>query len=132
MYQKDFDQWGKVKKQINVKKVPITIRSGDVRWVILGVNVASEIDGKGDLFLRPALILHVIGADLALVVPLTSKQKSIPGYIPFALKKKFCSLCLHQIKVVSQNRILHRLEHVADNRVREVQKHIMVFYGFHV
>jgi len=108
MYQKRFDEWNVLKQNIDSKKVEITIRVGDIRWIMFGTNVGSEIDGKGQQFLRPGLIINVIGHDLALVIPLTSKEKQLPRYIPFKTNGHYGSLCLHQMKVVSQNRILHR------------------------
>lgn len=69
MYQKDFDSWHAVKKRIEAEEQKVYIRAGEIRWIAFGINIGSELDGKGDSFTRPGLIVHVIGSRLALVVP---------------------------------------------------------------
>ena len=78
MYFKDFDKWNIVKKRVHTDEIKVSIRAGEIRWVSFGVNVGSEIDGKGESFTRPALVAHVVGAVLALVVPLSTKLKMSP------------------------------------------------------
>lgn len=129
MYFKDFDHWNHFKKQINQTDSQIHIRAGEIRWVNLGVNVGSEIDGKGELFSRSVLILHVIGIQLALVIPLTSKIKSIPGYLEFTWKSSINSLCLHQIKVISQKRILSRKGRISEEKLKAIKTEIVKFYA---
>jgi len=130
MYSKDFDAWTTVKKRIHEEERTVNIRKGEIRWVSFGVNVGSEIDGKGVSFARPALIAHVIGSRLALVVPITSKMKDFAGYVPFAWKDKENALCIHQMRIVSQKRILHRLGRISTNRLREYARKIANFYSF--
>jgi hypothetical protein len=77
LYIKDFDKWNEVKKSINKEDQKIYIRAGEIRWIVFGVNVGSEIDGKGDSFCRPALIVNVSGSATALVIPMSSKIKDI-------------------------------------------------------
>lgn len=132
MYQKQFSIWNDLKQQVNLKKVERRIRIAEVRWIIFGVNVGSEIDGKGNSFIRPGLILHVHGNDLALVIPLTSKRKELPGYFPFDLADRSGSLCVHQIKVVSQNRILSRIERISDSRLSEARQNVITFFGLYL
>lgn len=85
------------------------ILANRIRWISMGVNIGSEIDGKGVSFTRPALIIHCIGSYLALVVPMPTKIKDVVGYLPFQWKGKSTSLCIHQIRIISQKRVLSRL-----------------------
>ncbi|MCX6780578.1 MAG: type II toxin-antitoxin system PemK/MazF family toxin [Candidatus Magasanikbacteria bacterium] len=128
MYQKEFDNWNHVKQIADRRRISAKIRAGEIRWMIFGVNVGSEIDGKGRSFQRPGLILNVIGHDLAFIIPLTSKQKDPPRYIPFKLDGCDGSLCLHQIKVISQNRILNRIERISDARMNQIRQAIILFH----
>lgn len=130
MYIKDFDNWNNVKKRIQSENRTVTIRKGEIRWVSFGINVGSEIDGKGVSFARPALIIHVIGAHLALIIPISTKIKDIAGYVPFEWKDKTNALCIHQMKVVSQKRILSRMGKISENRLNEYKKIIALFYSF--
>jgi len=106
MYFKDFENWNLVKKRIEDEERKVNIRAGEIRWVAFGVNIGSEIDGKGVSFTRPALVLHVIGSHLALVIPMSTKVKEIAGYVPFEWKGKITALCIHQMRIISQKRVL--------------------------
>jgi mRNA interferase MazF len=130
LYFKDFDNWNLIKKEINRNERQIFIRAGEIRWVVMGVNVGSEIDGKGPSFTRPALILHVIGSHLAFIVPLSTKLRSVVGYIPFQWHSSPVSLCIHQIRVISQKRILSRKGRIARSKLRYIKQEILKFYSF--
>ncbi|MDB5254823.1 MAG: toxin-antitoxin protein [Candidatus Nomurabacteria bacterium] len=128
MYIKEFNAWNTVKQKINSRENTITIRAGEIRWVVVGVNVGSEIDGKGDSFVRPGLVIKVIGKSSALFVPLSTKIKNVPGYIPFEWKGKMVSLCMHQIRTVSQQRILGRMGKISQKRLKEFKNEIASFF----
>ena len=129
MYFKDFDNWNIAKKRLQAEEREINIRKGEIRWVSFGVNVGSEIDGKGKSFARPALIMHVIGSKLALTVPITTKVKDIPGYVSFTWKDKTNALCIHQMRVVSQKRILDRMGKISSNKLNKCKHDIASFYS---
>lgn len=129
MYFKDFDTWNAVKKRLQTEERQVNIRKGEIRWVSVGVNLGSEIDGKGVSFTRPALIAHVIGSKLALIVPITTKVKDIPGYVSFEWKDKVNALCIHQMRVVSQKRILDRVGKISANRLAKYKNDIANFYS---
>ena len=147
MYIKNFLDWIKVKvhtdkldtennsieNSTNTSKLKISkevIRKGEIRWSIFGVNIGREMDGKGENFARPVLILHVIGDSLALVAPITSKNKKLPGYIQLDWSGHGDSLCIHQIRIVSTKRILKRLAKISDSKLKEIKNSIKVFYNF--
>ena len=128
MYFKDFDKWNIVKKRTHDNELKVSIRAGEIRWISCGVNVGSEIDGKGESFTRPALIIHVVGAVLALVIPLSTKLKDVAGYIPFEFQGKTTSICVHQMRIISQRRILARKGRISDNRLKEIKSQIKKFF----
>ncbi|MEK7501642.1 MAG: type II toxin-antitoxin system PemK/MazF family toxin [Patescibacteria group bacterium] len=129
MYIKDFDKWNEMQKHLNSVDEQVNIRAGEVRWVAFGINVGSEIDGKGVSFTRPALITHVVGSNLALVVPLSTKVKEITGYVPFEFQGRIVSLCIHQSRTISQKRILARKGKISEKRLDEVKKEIKKFFA---
>ena len=94
-----------------------------------GVNVGSEIDGKGISFTRPALIIHVIGSHLALVIPMSTKMKDLAGYVPFEWKGTMNALCIHQTKIVSQKRILSRKGKVSNQRLKNIKSELAKFFS---
>ncbi|MBI2100458.1 MAG: type II toxin-antitoxin system PemK/MazF family toxin [Candidatus Vogelbacteria bacterium] len=129
MYFKDFDGWGLVKKRLNEETRRVHIRAGEIRWVTFGVNIGSEIDGKGVSFTRPALVVHVIGSHLALVIPMSTKIKDVAGYVPFEWRGVASALCVHQIKIVSQKRILSRKGKISKQRLRNIKTEVVKFFG---
>ena len=130
MYIKNFEDWHCVKKRLDVDTRKVSIRSGEIRWMAMGTNIGSEIDGKGISFTRPGLIIHVIGSYLALIVPLTTKMKDIPGYLAFSFGDQEFSLCIHQMKIVSQKRIFGRKGRISEKRLLEVKNAIKAFFAF--
>lgn len=129
MYLKDFDRWNEVKKRLSSKAIGVYIREGEIRWISIGINIGSEIDGKGASFLRPALILRVIKPYLALVVPLSKRDIKRKGEIPIKLEEISAVLCLHQIRVVSQKRIFRRKGRVSQTKLESISKELVKFYS---
>lgn len=135
MYIKNFFDWIKVKEKIDKeeRKEEISsevVRRGEIRWSVFGVNIGREMDGKGENFARPVLVLHTIGDSLALVVPLTSKKKTIPGYIDFTWLDNHDCICINQIRIVSTKRLLKRLAKVSDLKLKSAKEEIKKFYSF--
>ena len=130
MYHKNFDGWNVAKKRIESEERRVHIRAGEIRWIAFGVNVGSERDGKGVSFTRPALIVHVVGSHLALVVPMSTSVKEIAGYIPFEWQGRAIALCVHQTRIVSQKRILSRKGRIANSRLKKAKSEIIKFFRF--
>ena len=130
MYFKDFDKWNEVKKIVHNEERKVNIRAGEIRWVSFGVNVGSEIDGKGLSFTRPALILHVIGSHLALILPMSTKVKDVAGYMPFTWKGVTTALCIHQVRMVSTKRVLSRKGRISQNKLKTIKKEVSKFFSF--
>lgn len=131
MYIKQFSEWFRIKQKIEQEeRGGEVVRRGEIRWSTIGVNVGREMDGKGENFARPVLIIHTIGDALALVAPLTSKSKNTPGYVRFEwLDHKDC-ICIHQMRIVSTKRLLMRLAKVSDAKLEMLKKEIKNFYSF--
>lgn len=128
-YFKAFDQWNLVKQSIE-KRTSQTphIRIGEIRWTSIGVNIDSEIDGKGGSFVRPCLIFYVIGAKRALVIPITSKIKNDAGYLSFTLNNRNDTFCINQLRAVSQKRIYNRLGKISDERLSVVRQAVGEYF----
>ena len=130
MHNKDYRKWSEVKANLNVSSDNIYIRAGEIRWVAIGVNVGSEIDGKGVSYTRPCPILHVIGGSLALIIPFTSKNKANKQFYKRISLQHFSSnLCLSQIRVVSQKRIFKRLKKIPAKEFTEIKREVFEFYS---
>ncbi len=129
MYIKCFDKWNSVKKHLNNDDSGIFCRAGEIRWVSIGVNIGSEMDGKGESFNRPCLIADMFSDKLALVFPMTTSVKKAPGYIPFCLADgRNVSVCIHQARTISPKRIFARIQNVSDSKLTELKAHYKKFY----
>ena len=129
MYFKDFDSWNEVKKRVNKEKQGVYIRAGELRWSAIGVNVGSEMDGKGRSFTRPVLVINIVGPYLALVIPITTKVKNVPGYISFSWKGENQSICIHQMRVISQKRILDRIGKISEKKLSAMKQNVIKFFS---
>ena len=98
MHTKKFDEWNKVKKNLQTSSSKtILFKERDVWWCSLGVNIGDEEDGKNTLFERPVLVLKKFNSQFALVLPMSTKMKNNPYY--FLLENE--SVLLSQIRPVS-------------------------------
>ena len=119
-----------VKRKLDTSSGNIYVRAGEIRWVAIGVNVGSEIDGKGASFTRPCLVLHVISSSLALVVPFTSQKKANKQFYHHVELEHFSSyLCLSQMRTVSQQRIFKRIKKVPAQQFIDLRDKVRVFYS---
>ncbi len=129
MYIKSFDKWNSVKKQLNNEDSGVFCRAGEIRWVSIGVNVGSGMDGKGESFNRPCLIADMFSDKLALVFPMTTSVKKSAGYIPIKLNDgRVVSVCIHQARTVSPKRILKRIQVISKSKLQEIKDYYKKFY----
>jgi mRNA interferase MazF len=70
MFHKDFALWHKVKSATDTRNTQhVFIREGAVWLMRLGVNIGSELDGKGDEFLRPIIVIKGINDHVFFGIP---------------------------------------------------------------
>jgi mRNA interferase MazF len=129
VYIKFFDFWNKSKKVINNLQPTIIFSPGDIYWCHIGVNVGSEIDGKGPGFTRPVLVLGVFKQNLLLVLPLTSGHKQGNEYFHLTAGGQDSSICLHQAKTVSKSRFGIRIEQVSETKLKEIKSVFAKFFS---
>lgn len=106
---KDFDGWNKVKKQTHAE-FPRFYTVREVWWCRLGVNIGSEQDGRGDNFLRPAIILRGFGSDACLVAPLTTSDREYPLRVSVGMVDgRSARANLSQLRVVDTRRLVEKI-----------------------
>ncbi|MEN9524120.1 MAG: hypothetical protein RL536_189 [Candidatus Parcubacteria bacterium] len=129
MYIKSFDQWNGVKKHLQNQETGVFCRAGEIRWVSIGVNIGSEMDGKGESFNRPCLIADVFSDKLALVFPMTTSTKKSAGYFPLKLNDgQVVSVCVHQARTISPKRILKRIQVISKTKLNDFKDSYKKFY----
>ncbi|MDO8551991.1 MAG: type II toxin-antitoxin system PemK/MazF family toxin [bacterium] len=107
--QKDFDGWNEAKKKTNAEHPRLyTVR--EIWWCRFGVNIGTEQDGKGELFLRPAIILRGFGPDACLVAPLTTSAREHPLRVPVGIVDGYSARAnISQMRVVDTRRLVEKV-----------------------
>ena len=59
-------------------------------------------------------------------------KKNVAGYVPFEFKGKQISICIHQMRIISQRRVLARKGKISDKRLKEVKTEIKFFLIYDV
>ncbi|MBI2612362.1 type II toxin-antitoxin system PemK/MazF family toxin [Candidatus Kaiserbacteria bacterium] len=120
--EKDFDRWNTLKKQTNAEPPRLyTVR--EIWWCRLGVNVGSEQDGRGDNFLRPALILRGFGPDACLVAPLTTSAREHPLRVSIGVVDgRPARANLSQLRVIDTRRLAEKVGFLDKNIFARLRK----------
>ncbi len=114
--QKDFDTWNKNKKEL--EKAPITkyVHPREIWWCSLGLNVGAEIDGKNENFERPVIIMKVYNKETAVILPLTTKEKTDRFHYKVQTEERVIWAKLSQMRVISNKRLLRKVD-VLDEKI---------------
>lgn len=121
---KQFDDWNGVKKKLEVHVKELFFKEGEVWWVSLGLNVANEICGKGETFVRPVLILRKLSKESCIVLPLTSKEKKGSWFKMIMMRGQKNWILLYQIRFLSINRFQKRIGVIQDHEFLDVKKEL--------
>ena len=58
--------------------------------------------------------------------------KNVVCYVPFEFQGKQISICIHQMRIISQRRVLARKGKISDKRLKEVKTEIKSFLIYDV
>lgn len=127
--EKDFDQWNKLKKNIDQKQAVPFCRVREIWWCSLGLNVGSEEDGKNELFERPVLILKVFNKEMIRIIPLTSKTAENPNSLMIYYQNRAGTVKISQLKTISTKRLSRKLCTLSDvqfiNIINELRRSLI-------
>jgi mRNA interferase MazF len=107
--QKDFDKWNEIKKKTDEEKPRLyTVR--EIWWCRFGVNIGTEQDGKGELYLRPGVILRGFGSDACLVVPLTTSPRKHMLRVPVGkVNGEEAKANISQMRIIDTRRLVEKI-----------------------
>ena len=74
--------WLRMTVVLKSRRLAPTFNEGDIWWCSVGINIGSEIFGKGKNFSRPVIVFKKIGKDSFLGIPLTKQLKDGSWYVP--------------------------------------------------
>ncbi len=103
---KRFLEWIGVKEKLHAhESKPPFFKEGEIWWCHWGENVGTEMNGKGDFFTRPVLVLKKYDKYSFLAVPLTTKHKDGTWYYTFMYNQKKQTVVLSQARVTNYKRL---------------------------
>ncbi|GHU08676.1 hypothetical protein FACS189431_5360 [Alphaproteobacteria bacterium] len=112
-YEKDFDSWNTVKKQLDVADNIPDFKEREIWWGSLGANLGYEEDGKNIKFERPILVIRKFNRWLFVGLPLTSQNKQNKFHYELPDYNGVKSLViLSQARTLSAKRLIRRVRFV--------------------
>jgi mRNA-degrading endonuclease toxin of MazEF toxin-antitoxin module len=120
--EKDFDKWNNIKKKLEFKKQKFFFKEGEIWWMSVGVNIAVESCGKGEVFRRPVLVFRKLSGDSFIGLPLSSKDKIGTWFTDITINDQKRSVLLYQIRMFSANRFESRLATLDENDFKKVKE----------
>jgi mRNA interferase MazF len=122
---KDYKSWHEQKSQIEHKKSHVFFKEKEIWWTRIGLNIGSEQDGVGNLFVRPILILKKINQHTFIGLPLTTQNKKIETH--YSLEKIPCLaaesyVMCEQIRILSSKRFLRKMGKLPSELFFSIQK----------
>ena len=102
--EKDFDNWNKVKKDLEYNDKSIIIKEREIWWVNIWINIKTESCGKGEQFRRPVLVLKKLSHENYIVIPLSTKIKTWTWFENYIIDWVEYTALLYQIKMLNINR----------------------------
>lgn len=110
-----FNNWNNQKKKLSTKEGDFKFDKRQVWWCFIGKNIGNEVNGKGDKFKRPVLILKKLSDSSCVAIPITTKEKNGTWfqYIEFNHEPRWA--ILNQIKMISSKRFERRLGEISEN-----------------
>lgn len=122
MHHKDFINWHNLKVKIDAREQYPSFRNKEIWWFNAGINIGHEVDGKGERFTRPVLIIRKFNRRLFWGIPLTTKIKTNPFYLHFRLNGKDQCAMLTQMRLWEASRLINKIGKISDPVFEKAQK----------
>ena len=121
---KDFNGWHIIKQSLDNSKYLPSFKEREIWWCSVGVNIGSEIYGKGRGFARPVLILRKFSKYSFLGVPLTSKRKEGDYFYPISFRDVEGSALLNQHRILDCRRLQRHMGYLTINQLNEIRNQL--------
>jgi len=127
-YEKDFEKWNKRKQAVEENAYTPYFDAGEIWWGIFGINIGVEIDGKGDDFLRPLLVLTKYNPLGCLVIPLSSARSEDKDnvFVDIVIDRK-ATANLSQLRSISSKRLIEKISVLKKMDFLRIQKTAMEY-----
>lgn len=114
MDEKRFDEWNALKKKLHFSHKMPFFREREVRWYAAGENIGREINGKGERFSRPILIVRKFGEESFFGVPLSSKKHTGVWYLKIKVQDAEVTALLSQASSFSARRLFSKIDRLSN------------------
>lgn len=110
---KNFDEWNRAKKNLELRKSRLFFNEREVWWCSLGFNLGFEQDGNGKNYDRPILVVKKFNNDISLGLPLTTSKKKNKFYLPCGLiEGRRAQIILSQFRLIDKKRLIRKVQRV--------------------
>lgn len=125
-----FLEWSEKKKQIDSRdNKPPFLKECEIWWCSVGKNIGVEINGKGDLYARPILVLKKLSTTVFIGIPLTTKLKEGTWFYSFLHKNKFVTANLSQIRMFDYRRLVNKHSEIEEKIFIQLKRKLQILLG---
>lgn len=121
---KDFSEWHNKKEFLHNAKTRPFFHEAEVWFCALGANIGFEQDGRGELFLRPVIVIKKFNQETFWGLPLTKHQKKGKYYFSFGLNNATSTAILSQIRLIDGKRLNYKIGNIAKDDFIEIKKRL--------
>ncbi len=126
--EKDFDKWNDRKISIDSNKKFNHPKEKEIWWCSVGMNVGTEIYGKGDDYTRPVLIINAEIGEAFIGIPLTSKLKNGKYSCIIRSNDKLGTALVSQIRNFDKRRLTKKIGRVMERDYKKVLDCLLSLY----
>lgn len=123
MENKDFDKWNYKKKIIDLKDDIPYFKEGDIWWIHLGLNIGYEINGKGNDFVRPIIVIKKYNQYSFLGLPVGTSGKVNKYRVSVGIlsgKEAFANMS--QLRNIDSKRLINKIGHLNYNEFKQLKE----------
>lgn len=121
---KDFNLWNKNKIKIDSYKRFQHPKEREIWWCRLGINIGTEVYGKGSEFTRPVLIINTDGSENCICIPMSSKIKTSKySCVVETETGKINTALVFQIRSIDKRRLKKKICTLSEDEYTKVQKY---------
>lgn len=118
---KDFSKWFSLKQSAHETESGALFHEREIWWCKLGANIGFEIDGGGEDFERPVIIIKKFNLDTCIVIPLTAKLKTGKYYFSIgSVNERDAVAVLSQIRLIDRKRLEEKIETLPKTKFKEL------------
>jgi mRNA interferase MazF len=118
---KNFPKWFVLKKLAHEAIGTALFHEREIWWCKIGANVGFEIDGRGEDFERPVIIIKKFNLDTCIVIPLTAKPKKGKYYFPIGIVNgRDAVAVLSQIRLIDRRRLEEKIGTMPKAKFKEL------------